>query len=461
MPSHGQAAHKENNRQLPLVVPGNEHQNPGTSEESNGGHTGNAGTRAFMESPGIRAKEAFGRVRRVSLWGSRTSKDVTSSVDTNTEYGIEEIGVDWQLVLTNLQREKKRNTARQEEQYVNRSLFFLDSSSAIREGFIKIAEARWFSIMSLSAILVNCIFMVYDDPVCSCTKDVCNEAEKYRRLLYLRDCRPWDSSLKSITAFSEMVFTTLFTVEMFIKIVARGFFMHKHAYLRDKWNWIDLIVVVFSIISLALPDVANVQVLRTVRVLRPLRTITQIQGMKPLIKTLVGAFKNIVNVISLLMFFFVVFGIFGSDLLSKKLRGRCFVDPLRGGSNDWGVVPEAILNRLESQRIPYIVESQLNPGSRFGGTTICSTDPIDDATMATVGPTLGGLQCGKIFIDGFPLNTTCSVMRWCGNAWCENWFLENPQDLGMGYVSYDNILEAFITIFQVTLHSAPNQQPIS
>ena len=402
---------KEAPRQLPPIMDGG----PANAQPGNGDSDAALGSNSLMKhqgtggigssvgsSPSGKIKHTLGNMKRVSLWGSTTGRNssVPEGMEDGTDFGIEEIGVDWQLVLTNLQREKKRNTARQEEQYVNRSLFFLESSSRVREAFIKVAEANWFSALSLGAILVNCIFMVFDDPVCTCAKmDKCTEAENYQRLLYNTDCAVWDNSLKYVMARSEEVFTALFGAEMFIKIIARGFIMHKHAYLRDMWNWIDFVVVCTSILSLA-TELGNVQVLRTVRVLKPLRTMTKIQGMKPLIKTLVGAFKNIVNVISLLMFFFVVFGIFGSDLLSKKLRGRCFIDPKE---NDWNVVPVAIRNRLESQWIPYIDESNYNPGTKNGGITICSMDDY--------GNEIGGTQCDSVTIDGVELNTVCSYLR--------------------------------------------------
>lgn len=396
-------------RQLPPIMSSgraDSHSGHGDAESALGSNsmrhqeTGGIGS-SVSSSPSGKIKNTQGNMRRVSLWGSTMGRNsnVPEVSEEGTEYGIEEIGVDWQLVLTNLQREKKRNVARQEEQYVNRSLFFLESSSRVREAFIKVAEANWFSALSLSAILVNCIFMVFDDPVCACDNEVCSEAENYKRLLYNRDCYDWDHSLKYVMARSEEVFTVLFATEMFIKIIARGFIMHKHAYLRDIWNWIDFVVVCTSILSLA-SNLGNVQVLRTVRVLKPLRTMTKIQGMKPLIKTLVGAFKNIVNVISLLMFFFVVFGIFGSDLLSNKLRGRCFVDPV---NNDWDNISTAIRARLESQWIPYIDESNYNPGNRFGGITICSMDDY--------GNEIGGTQCDSVTMDGVELQTTCTFVR--------------------------------------------------
>lgn len=38
--------------------------------------------------------------------------------------------------------------------------------------------------------------------------------------------------------------TIVFLVEAAIKIFAMGFVMHKHSYLRDGWNFIDLLIVI-------------------------------------------------------------------------------------------------------------------------------------------------------------------------------------------------------------------------
>jgi len=39
------------------------------------------------------------------------------------------------------------------------------------------------------------------------------------------------------------VFTVVYTVEMVVKIVGRGFVLHRFSYLRDPWNWIDFVVI--------------------------------------------------------------------------------------------------------------------------------------------------------------------------------------------------------------------------
>ena len=43
-----------------------------------------------------------------------------------------------------------------------------------------------------------------------------------------------------------LIFTFIYTVEAILKIIAFGFVRHKNSYLREAWNCIDLIVVVFG-----------------------------------------------------------------------------------------------------------------------------------------------------------------------------------------------------------------------
>lgn len=49
-----------------------------------------------------------------------------------------------------------------------------------------------------------------------------------------------------IWLYGRYVFTTIYTTEMILKIVSRGFILHSYAYLRDPWNWLDFIVVVLG-----------------------------------------------------------------------------------------------------------------------------------------------------------------------------------------------------------------------
>ena len=56
----------------------------------------------------------------------------------------------------------------------------------------------------------------------------------------------WNQTLESIGE----VFTILFAIEMVLKIMAQGFIIHKNAYLRDAWNWLDTVVVVTGVMDM-------------------------------------------------------------------------------------------------------------------------------------------------------------------------------------------------------------------
>ena len=46
--------------------------------------------------------------------------------------------------------------------------------------------------------------------------------------------------------FNRYVFAAIYTLEMILKIISKGFALHKYAYLRDPWNWLDFIVVILG-----------------------------------------------------------------------------------------------------------------------------------------------------------------------------------------------------------------------
>jgi hypothetical protein len=169
--------------------------------------------------------------------------------------------------------------------------------------------------------------------------------------------------------------------------------------------------------------------------------MTRIRGMKPLIRTLIKAIKQLAGVVLLLIFGFILFGIFGLDMMKKGLRGRCYFDP---ANNEF---PEPIYSRLISQQTPFLVEAMSG--------TICA--PSD--WVRSEGNILGGMGCDNMVIDGVEYNVVCSRKKWCqhqisdtdhakyGN-WCRYDYNENPFDFGAGWFSYDNFLGAILCMWQ-------------
>lgn len=93
---------------------------------------------------------------------------------------------------------------------------------------------------------------------------------------------------------AENIFTTLYSIEMIIKIIGMGFVFNKGAYLRDPWNILDFVIVVSSYPSYFQdPNAADssegglkISGLRAFRVMRPLRTISSVKGLKVLMQAL-------------------------------------------------------------------------------------------------------------------------------------------------------------------------------
>jgi hypothetical protein len=97
------------------------------------------------------------------------------------------------------------------------------------------------------------------------------------------------------------------------KIIGFGFVMHRNAYLRDAWNWMDFFVVLISLLDFfpELSKYSSLKILRTLRILRPLRSINKVERMKMLINAMIKSIPGLLNVVLFLGFVLTIFGVFG------------------------------------------------------------------------------------------------------------------------------------------------------
>lgn len=73
------------------------------------------------------------------------------------------------------------------------------------------------------------------------------------------------------------IFLAIYTCEMVIKIIAKGFVLNKYTYLRNPWNWLDFVVITSGYATIGM-EVGNLAGLRTFRVLRALKTVSIMPG---------------------------------------------------------------------------------------------------------------------------------------------------------------------------------------
>ena len=126
---------------------------------------------------------------------------------------------------------------------------------------------------------------------------------------------PEDVKLK-VLYYLDVIFTGIFLFEFIVKNLALGFLCNgPKSYLRNAWNILDFIIVVFSITSVSFPNIKLkfIKVLRILRVLRPLRMISRNEGLKIAVQSLINAIPGIVNVLVICLLFFLLFGILGTN----------------------------------------------------------------------------------------------------------------------------------------------------
>ncbi|XP_053684165.1 muscle calcium channel subunit alpha-1 isoform X3 [Sabethes cyaneus] len=91
-----------------------------------------------------------------------------------------------------------------------------------------------------------------------------------------------NSERNQILNYFDYFFTSVFTIELLLKLISYGFLFHDGAFCRSAFNLLDLLVVCVSLISMFFSSgaISVIKILRVLRVLRPLRAINRAKGLK-------------------------------------------------------------------------------------------------------------------------------------------------------------------------------------
>nr|6JPA_A Chain A, Voltage-dependent L-type calcium channel subunit alpha-1S [Oryctolagus cuniculus] len=191
------------------------------------------------------------------------------------------------------------------------SFFIFSPTNKVRVLCHRIVNATWFTNFILLFILLSSAALAAEDPI---------RAESVRN---------------QILGYFDIAFTSVFTVEIVLKMTTYGAFLHKGSFCRNYFNILDLLVVAVSLISMGLESstISVVKILRVLRVLRPLRAINRAKGLKHVVQCVFVAIRtigNIVLVTTLLQFMFACIGVqlfkgkfFSCNDLSKMTEEEC------------------------------------------------------------------------------------------------------------------------------------------
>ncbi|XP_078490503.1 sodium channel protein type 4 subunit alpha B-like [Ciona intestinalis] len=135
--------------------------------------------------------------------------------------------------------------------------------------------------------------------------------------------------------YVEHIFTAIYTIEAAVKIVGRGFVLHRFSYLRDPWNWLDFIVIIAAYVLVIISQtsagdaskISSLTFLRAIRVLRVFKTVSVIPGLRMIVSALVASTKALKDAMLLSLLGFSMFSLVGFQFFRGTLHHKCVLRP--------------------------------------------------------------------------------------------------------------------------------------
>ncbi|XP_051994917.1 voltage-dependent T-type calcium channel subunit alpha-1H-like isoform X1 [Xyrauchen texanus] len=158
-----------------------------------------------------------------------------------------------------------------------------------RDRLIRIVDSKYFNRGIMIAILINTLSMgieYHEQP----------------------------EELTDILEISNIVFTSMFVLEMLFKLLAFGIF----GYIRNPYNIFDGIIVVISVWEIIGQADGGLSVLRTFRLLRVLKLVRFLPALRRQLVVLMKTMDNVATFCMLLMLFIFTFSILGMHLFGCK-----------------------------------------------------------------------------------------------------------------------------------------------
>ncbi|XP_034447512.1 calcium channel, voltage-dependent, L type, alpha 1F subunit [Hippoglossus hippoglossus] len=219
-------------------------------------------------------------------------EEVKVDIDEDTEYeeeeeppeGQDDAGV--QLKMADLAPPKEKVLPIPE----GSAFFCLSNTNPIRVACHTLIHHHIFTNLILVFIILSSCSLAAEDPI---------RAHSFRN---------------NILGYADYAFTSIFTVEILLKMTVHGAFLHQGSFCRNWFNLLDLLVVSVSLVSFFLHSsaISVVKILRVLRVLRPLRAINRAKGLKHVVQCVFVAIKTIGNIMivtTLLQFMFACIGV--------------------------------------------------------------------------------------------------------------------------------------------------------
>uniref|UniRef100_A0A7N9B1X6 Voltage-dependent L-type calcium channel subunit alpha n=1 Tax=Mastacembelus armatus TaxID=205130 RepID=A0A7N9B1X6_9TELE len=219
------------------------------------------------------------------------------------------------------------------------SFFIFGPQNKFRKLCHRIINATTFTNIILLFILLSSISLAAEDPI---------DPMSFRN---------------QVLAYADIVFTSVFTAEIVLKMTTYGAILHKGSFCRNSFNILDLVVVSVSLLSMGMESsaISVVKILRVLRVLRPLRAINRAKGLKHVVQSVFVAVKTIGNIVLVTMLLDFMFACIGVQLFKGKFYACTDPDKMTEEScKGWYIrYQEGALHEMEVREREWI-NSELN-----------------------------------------------------------------------------------------------------
>lgn len=112
----------------------------------------------------------------------------------------------------------------------------------------------------------------------------------------------------------DVVFLVVFGLEVIAGMLVHGFAFHPFAYLRNPWNWVDMITFVGMLVDYAAVHTIDLTYLRALRSLRAIKMIAKFKFTRVVFHTLGKALPFLPAIVPICIFVWLIFSILGLQL---------------------------------------------------------------------------------------------------------------------------------------------------
>lgn len=204
-----------------------------------------------------------------------------------------------------LKADKKRRAGHKME---GLSCGIFDKYNATRTNLHALVHSMAFEWFITVLIILSCASLAYEQP-----KGFTTQAAKDNLIL------------------TDIIFTAIFVMEMFMRMIADGVYQGEYSYMQDPWNILDFVVVVGSVLGLGFP---NVTIIRVLRAFRPLRIAVRFEEVRVVIYAIMAALPALINTAIFCFLFWLVLSILGVHLFAEKYPDFVIRTDTAAGCND-------------------------------------------------------------------------------------------------------------------------------